>query len=131
MTGAVSSKRVTEECKGPLRTVGNRSSSVKVEVCLTASATAQAEVKAGLSDPVVPCGRAIAQRIKGTLGITGLSPPRVHIDGAVWHLDVGSSHPGAGEGPKGPAVRRLKRYVSWVQNVVRQFGPYPSWAQDA
>ena len=44
--------------------------------------------------------------------------PRVHIDGAVWHLDVGSSHPGAGEGPKGPAVRRLKWYVSWVQNVV-------------
>ena len=40
-----------------------------------------------------------------------------HIDDPVWHLDVGSSHPGAGEGPKGPAVRRLKRYVSWVQNV--------------
>ncbi len=36
--------------------------------------------------------------------------------------DVGSSHPGAGEGPKGLAVRQLKRYVSWVQNVVRQFG---------
>jgi hypothetical protein len=28
------------------------------------------------------------------------------------------------------AVRQLKRYVSWVQNVVRQFGPYPSWAQE-
>jgi hypothetical protein len=39
--------------------------------------------------------------------------------------DVGSSHPGAGEGPKGPAVRRLKWYASWVQNVVRQFGLYP------
>ena len=26
---------------------------------------------------------------------------------------------------KGWAVRPLKRYVSWVQNVVRQFGPYP------
>ena len=26
----------------------------------------------------------------------------------VWHLDVGSSHPGAGEGPKGWAVRPLK-----------------------
>ena len=24
----------------------------------------------------------------------------------------------------------LKRYVSWVQNVVRQFGPYPSQAQE-
>ena len=62
-------------------------------------------------------GIAVAQRIKGTPGITGLSCPRVHIDGKVWHLDVGSSHPGGGEAPKGPAVRRLKRYVSWVQNV--------------
>ena len=68
-------------------------------------------------------GRAIAQRIKGTPGITGWWFPRVHIDGIVWHLDVGSSHPGAEEGPKGSAVRRLKWYVSWVQNV-RQFGPY-------
>ena len=69
-------------------------------------------------------------RIKVTLGITGLSRPIVHIDGAVWHLDVGSSHPGAEVGPKGSAVRRLKWYVSWVQNVVRQFGPYPSRAQE-
>ena len=75
-------------------------------------------------------GNAVAQRIKVTLGITGLSPPRVHIDGEVWHLDVGSSHPGAVLGPKGSAVRRLKWYASWVQNVVRQFGPYLSWAQD-
>ena len=71
LTGAVSSKRVTEECKGRLRAVGNRSSSVKVEACLTASATARAELKGGLSDPVVACGSAIAQRIKGTPGITG------------------------------------------------------------
>ena len=35
--------------------------------------------------------------------------------------DVGSSHPGAGVGPKGWAVRPLKRYASWVQNVVRQW----------
>ena len=67
---------------------------------------------------------AVAQLIKGTPGITGWSPPRVHIDEEVWHLDVDSSHPGAGEGPKGLAVRQLKRYASWVQNVVRQFGPY-------
>ena len=26
------------------------------------------------------------------------------------------------------AVRHLKRYASWVQNVVRQFGPYPPCA---
>src|SRR5207249_3183548 len=80
--------------------------------------------KEGLSDPAVESGIAVAQRIKGIPGITGLSFPRVHIDGRVWHLDVGSSHPGAGAGPKGWAVRPLKRYASWVQNVVRQFGPY-------
>ena len=55
---------------------------------------------------MVPNGRAIAHQIKGTLGITGLSRPRVHIDDAVWHLDVGSSHPGGEEAPKGSAVRR-------------------------
>ena len=97
---------------------------------MTARPTSRAGTKVGLSDPVVPHGRAIAQRIKATLGITGLSPPRVHIDGEVWHLDVGSSHPGAVVGPKGWAVRPLKRYASWVQNVVRQFGPYPSQAQE-
>jgi hypothetical protein len=31
--------------------------------------------------------------------------------------DVGSSHPGAVVGPKGWAVRPLKRYAIWVQNV--------------
>jgi hypothetical protein len=102
--------------------------SVTAEASLTARATARAGTKVGRSDPVARGGSAIAQRIKGTLGITGLSRPRVHIDGAVWHLDVGLSHPGAGEGPKGPAVRRLKWYMSWVQNVVRQFGLYPLWA---
>ena len=101
--------------------VGNHSQSVKVEGSLTARLTSRAGTKVGLSDPVVPYGRAIAQRIKATLGITGLSPPRVHIDGEVWHLDVGSSHPGAVVGPKGWAVRPLKRHATWVQNVVRQF----------
>ena len=88
--------------------------SVKAEGRLTARRTGRAGAKAGFSDPVVLYGRAIAQRIKGTPGITGLSPPRVHIDGEVWHLDVGSSHPGAAAGPKGMAVRHLKWYVSWV-----------------
>ena len=130
MTGAVASQNVTEAPKGPLSTVGNRASSAKAQAGLTARHTGRAGTKVGLSDPVVPCGRAIAQRIKATSGITGLSPPRVHIDGEVWHLDVGSSHPGAEVGPKGWAVRPLKRYVSWVQNVVRQFGPYPSQAEE-
>ena len=128
LTGAVSSQRVTEECEGTLSAVGYRAESAMAKACLTARLTSRADAKAGHSDPVVLYGRAIAQRTKGTPGITGLSPPRVHIDGAVWHLDVGSSHPGAGEGPKGRAVRPLKRYMSWVQNVVRQFGLYPSWA---
>src|SRR5690554_5853300 len=110
--------------------VGNHSQRAKAEGSLTARRTGRAGTKVGLSDPVVPHGRAIAQRIKATLGITGLSPPRVHIDGEVWHLDVGSSHPGAEVGSKGWAVRPLKRYASWVQNVVRQFGPYLSQAQD-
>ena len=76
--------------------------------------TSRADTKVGSSDPAVERGIAVAQRIKGTPGITGLSCPRVHIDGKVWHLDVGSSHPGAEAGPKGWSVRPLKRYVSWV-----------------
>src|SRR5512133_3945261 len=110
--------------------VGNHSQSVKAQGSLTATPTSRAGTKVGLSDPAIPHGRVVAQRIKGTPGITGLSPPRVHIDGEVWHLDVGSSHPGAVAGPKGSAVRRLKWYASWVQNVVRQFGLYLSWAQE-
>jgi hypothetical protein len=94
--------------------------SVMAQAGFTARPTSRAVAKAEHSDPTVPHSRAEAQRIKATPGITGLSPPRVHIDGEVWHLDVGSSHPGAGEGPKGLAVRQLKRHASWVQNVVRQ-----------
>ena len=114
LTGAVASQRVTEALKGFLSTVGNRAQSVKAQGSLTARPTSRADGKPGLSDPAVEYGIAVAQRIKGTPGITGLSPPRVHIDGEVWHLDVGSSHPGAEVGPKGLAVRQLKRYVSWV-----------------
>src|SRR6266849_9453331 len=104
--------------------------SAKAEGSLTARRTGRAGTKVGLSDPTFPSGRDVAQRIKATPGITGLSCPRVRIDGKVWHLDVGSSHPGAGVGPKGWAVRPLKRHASWVQNVVRQFGLYPQWAQE-
>src|SRR5260370_38468874 len=96
---------------------------------LTATLTSGAGAKAGHSDPVVLDGKAIAQRIKGTPGITGLSRPRVHIDGVVWHLDVGSSHRGAEVGPKGLAVGQLRRYARWVPNCVRQFGPEPPEAQ--
>ena len=71
LTGAVSSKRVTEEYEGALSAVGHRAMSIMVEVRLTARQTRRAGAKAGHSDPVVLCGRAIAQRIKGTPGITG------------------------------------------------------------
>ena len=86
--------------------------------------TSRASAKAGESELICTRGSRRDQRIKVTPGITGLLRPSVHSDGAVWHLDVGSSHPGAVAGPKGMAVRHLKRYASWVQNVVRQFGPY-------
>ncbi|GJT71255.1 peptidyl-prolyl cis-trans isomerase Pin1 [Tanacetum coccineum] len=66
-------------------------------------------MKVGLSDPTVPSGRAVAQRIKVTLGITSLSSPRAHIDGKVWHLDVGSSPPRAVVCSKGWAIRPLNR----------------------
>ena len=71
LTGAVSSQRVTEEREGTLSTVGNRAMSAKVKGCLTVRQTRRTGAKVGLSDPVVLYGRAIAQRIKGTPGITG------------------------------------------------------------
>ena len=106
LIGAISSQTVTEEPNGGLSPVGNRAASVKVEGRLTASPMGRAGGKPGLSDPAVPDGRAVAQQIKGTPGITGLSPLSVHSGEEVWHLDVGSSHPGGGEAPKGSAVRR-------------------------
>ena len=84
--------------------------SANAEVSLTARLTGRAVTKVGVSDPAVcewKCRRSTDKS---------------------WHLDVGSSHPGAEFGPKGSAVRRLKWYASWVQNVVRQFGPYLSRA---
>ena len=71
LTGAVASQKVTEAPKGSLRMVGNHSQSVKAQGSLTVRLTSRAGTKVGLSDPVVPSGRAIAQRRKATLGITG------------------------------------------------------------
>src|SRR5690606_14497069 len=87
---------------------------VMAQASLTARQTCRAGTKAVHSDPVVLYARAIAQRIKGTPGITGSYRPRVPSDGGAWHLDVGSSHPGAEAGPKGMAVRHLKWYARWV-----------------
>src|SRR5690242_21524965 len=71
LTGAVSSQSVTEELEGSLSAVGHRARRAKAQASLTASLTRRAGAKAGLSDPVVLYGRAIAQRTKGTPGITG------------------------------------------------------------
>ena len=71
LTGAVSSKTVTEEHEGTLSTVGNRVKSVRVEVCFTVRQTCRAVAKAGPSDPAMECGIVVAQRTKGTPGITG------------------------------------------------------------
>ncbi len=71
LTGAVSSKRVTEEHEGWLILVGHQEVSVMAQASLTARQTRRAGTKVGHSDPVVLYGRAIAQRIKGTPGITG------------------------------------------------------------
>ena len=71
LTGAVASKKVTEALKGPLSPVGNRVSSVIAQAGLTARTTVRAGTKVGDSDPVPAHGRGIAQRIKGTPGITG------------------------------------------------------------
>ena len=71
LTGVVASKRVTEAPKGALRPIGNRPESVMAQARLTERPTSRTGGKPEHSDPVVPHGRAIAQRIKGTPGITG------------------------------------------------------------
>ena len=71
LTGVVASKRVTEAFKGSLSTLGNRAQSAMAEGGLTVRPTGRAGGKPGHSDPAVPHGRAVAQRIKGTPGITG------------------------------------------------------------
>ena len=71
LTGVVASKSVTEASKGALRTIGNRPQSVMAEGRLTERQTCRPGRKLGHSDPAVPRGRAVAQRIKGTPGITG------------------------------------------------------------
>ena len=71
LTGVVASKSVTEASKGPLRPIGNRPESVMAEGRLTVRRTGRTGRKLEHSDPVVQYGMAIAQRIKGTPGITG------------------------------------------------------------
>ena len=71
LTGAVASQKVTEAPKGSLNLVGNQVSSVSAQGSLTVRVTARAGTKVGTSDPALACGSGVAQRIKGTPGITG------------------------------------------------------------
>ena len=71
LTGAVASQKVTEAPKGSLNLVGNQVTSVSAQGSLTVRLTSRAGTKVGTSDPAVACGSAVAQRIKGTSGITG------------------------------------------------------------
>ena len=71
LTGAVASQKVTEAPKGSLNLVGNQMASVSAQGSLTVRLTSRAGTKVGTSDPAVACGSAVAQRIKGTSGITG------------------------------------------------------------
>ena len=71
LTGAVASESVTEAPKGSLRMDGNHSKSAKAEGSLTVTPTSGAGTKVGLSDPAALSGKAVAQRIKATSGITG------------------------------------------------------------
>ena len=115
LTGAVSSQRVTEEFEGYLGPVGNRTDSAMAKGSLTARPTSRAGAKAGHSDPVVLYGRAIAQRIKGTPGITGCSPFEVVRElglkrrETVWSLSaVGvGSLTGAAPSTRGPEWTNL------------------------
>ena len=71
LTGAVASQRVTEAPKGALSPAGNRVPSASAQGCLTVRPTGQAGAKAGTSDPAPASGSGVAQRLKGTPGITG------------------------------------------------------------
>ena len=80
-----------------------------------------------LSDRWHNVGLPIAQRIKP--GDNRLITPRVHIDGVVWHLDVGSSHPGAEQvqGLGCSPIKAVRELGSERRETVRS---YPARAQD-
>ena len=59
LTGAVTSKRVTEVCEGHLALFGKQRMSAKAKGGLTARLTSRAGAKAGLSDLAVASGSAV------------------------------------------------------------------------
>ena len=79
----------------------------------------------------------VTEALKGWLSTDGNRAVSVNVEANLTAsptgragTKVGVSDPAVREwkcrefGPKGSAVRRLKWHASWVQNVVRQFGPY-------
>ena len=60
LSGADASQKVTEARNGALTRDGHPRASAKAQGRLTARQTRRAEAKAGLSDPTVPSGRAVA-----------------------------------------------------------------------
>lgn len=79
---------------------------------LTVRVTTRAGMSFDLSVIVirnVVCDNPSAHRIKATLGITGLSRLIVHIDNAVWHLDVDSSFTWGCKGSQGFGCSPIKR----------------------
>lgn len=73
--------------------------------CLTDRLRGQEETEVDHNDPIDTIDCTIDQSIIGTLGITGLSSLRVHINEKDWHIDVGSPQPGIEQDPEGSAVR--------------------------
>jgi hypothetical protein len=71
LSGADASQTVTEARDGRFKRYKDPLLHAMVQACLTVRLTCRTETKVGHSDPGVPCGRALAQRIKGTPGITG------------------------------------------------------------
>ena len=67
LTGAVSSKKVTEEYKGQLTADGNRSISTNAKAGLTVRTIIRSDAKAGISDP--------PNRYDGGRGLTDKSYP--------------------------------------------------------
>jgi len=93
-------------------------------VCPAATPTSEADAKAESSDPLSLPWSGKRLRNQATPGITESWHLRVQIAGAVCYLDVDSAHPPGAHAGKGPAVRRLRSHVSWVQYVAKQYFLY-------
>ena len=85
----------------------------------------------------VVASKSVTEASKGPLRPIGNRPESAMAQGGLTARPtgrtgrkLGHSDPAVREGPKGWAVRPLKWHASWVQNVVRQFGPYLLWARE-